>query len=392
MAEIKRKLASIRRIKKLLPIEGADKIELALVDGWQVVVKKGEFTEGQLAVYFEIDSWVPTNVAPFLTKDGYEPKEYNGVKGERLKTIKLRKQLSQGLLLPVKGLEGLKNIGTGAGDRYRPDELEEGTDVTEALGVLKWEVAEKETNNVATGSKTRSFPFFLRKTDQERAQNYGRLIEANLDTQFEVTVKKDGSSLTVFRVDPSSPYYKDAKKQVEGKLSLWERIKRLVLRKKDEPVFGICSRNQQLPLEGNSNFHLGAAIPLAALRIMNGSYAIQGELVAPDIQGNYENVKSVEFHMFDLWNIDKQEYVLPEDRRDVADSYLIPHATVVDKGTLRSILQLQEGEDPVAKLLVYASGEGDNAGVMREGVVFKAMDKDFSFKVISNEYLLKKKD
>lgn len=105
--DTKRKLACVKRIDDLLPIEGADKIEVAVVGGWKVVVKKGDFKKGELAVYLEIDSWVPTEVAPFLTKSGHEPKEYNGVKGERLRTVKLKKQISQGLLLPISVLDGI---------------------------------------------------------------------------------------------------------------------------------------------------------------------------------------------------------------------------------------------------------------------------------------------
>ena len=102
--DTKRKLACVKRIDDLLAIEGADKIEVAVVGGWKVVVKKGDFKKGELAVYLEIDSWVPTEVAPFLTKSGHEPKDYNGVKGERLKSKKLRGIVSQGLLLPLDSL------------------------------------------------------------------------------------------------------------------------------------------------------------------------------------------------------------------------------------------------------------------------------------------------
>ena len=95
-----RKLASIRRIADIQPIEGADVIVVATIDGWKVVVKKGEFAVGDLAVYLEIDSWVPYELAPFLSK-GQEPRNYNDVKGERLRTIKLRGTTSQGLLLKL---------------------------------------------------------------------------------------------------------------------------------------------------------------------------------------------------------------------------------------------------------------------------------------------------
>lgn len=99
-----RKMATIRKISKLVPIEGAEFIEVAEVDGWKVVVKKGEYEEGDLAVYCEIDSFVPSSIAPFLTAPDRFPKEYLGVKGERLKTRKLKQQISQGLILPLEVL------------------------------------------------------------------------------------------------------------------------------------------------------------------------------------------------------------------------------------------------------------------------------------------------
>lgn len=384
MTQFKRKMASIRRVKAVLPIPGADKIELVMVDGWQVVAKKGENAVGDLIVYFEIDSWIPHTIAPFLTKEGYAPKEFNGVPGERLKTIKLRKQLSQGLIVSLDALPQIERIAKS---------VAEGDDVTDILGIQKWEAPEeKASNNGQMPSKTRSFPYFIKKTDQERAQNYGHMIAANLDTLMEATVKKDGSSMTVFRVMPGSQYYNDAKLMVEGKPTLWQRVKSFVKRERPQPVFGICSRNVLLPLQGGSNFHKAAGGALMALAydcdVSNASIAIQGEVVAPDIQGNYEKVKGVEYHVFDMFDIDKQEYFLPKDRRDWCWFNGLSHINVVDKGTLRNILQLVEGEDPVQKLLVYASGEGDNPGVKREGCVFKAETKDFSFKVVSNEYLL----
>lgn len=110
-----RKLATIRTIEEIKPIEGADAIEAARVDGWWVVIKKGEYAVGATVIYLEIDSWVPQELAPFLVK-GAIPREYNGVKGERLRTIRLRGTLSQGLLLKIEDcfkiieIEGKKYI------------------------------------------------------------------------------------------------------------------------------------------------------------------------------------------------------------------------------------------------------------------------------------------
>ena len=106
-----RKMATIQKIVSVSPIEGADAIEVARVLNWDVVVKKGEFSVGDLAVYFEIDSWIPSALAPFLTKPGHFPKTYNGVEGEKLRTIRLRGALSQGLLLPLSAIGTIETIG-----------------------------------------------------------------------------------------------------------------------------------------------------------------------------------------------------------------------------------------------------------------------------------------
>jgi len=135
-----RKLASVRTISDIQPIEGADDIEVATVDGWKVVVKKGEFEVGQAA---EIDSWVPHEIAPFLTRGNDEPREYNGVKGQRLRTIKLRGQVSQGLLLNYWDFPEVANAFHKTRVITREEALDAKTngpapfDVTEILGIQK---------------------------------------------------------------------------------------------------------------------------------------------------------------------------------------------------------------------------------------------------------------
>src|SRR5690606_882923 len=168
-----RKLASIRVISELKPIEGADFLQLAIVDGWQCVVRKGEFTVGQKVVYFEIDSWVPYLFAPFLMKDG-KIRTFNGVEGDRIRTIKLRGQLSQGLVIPIPLT--VEKAGL----------LAEGDDVTEVLGIQKYE---RELPASLQGMAKGSFPSFIRKTDQERIQNLKRSFEQwkEENIYFEVT-------------------------------------------------------------------------------------------------------------------------------------------------------------------------------------------------------------
>src|SRR5437016_3921436 len=100
---MERKLASIQQVLEISPIENADAIELARINGWQCVVKKGEFRVGALGVFFEIDSIPPdTEVFRFL----WTPKETPPEPGTRpatfrIRTMRLRGCLSQGLLLPL---------------------------------------------------------------------------------------------------------------------------------------------------------------------------------------------------------------------------------------------------------------------------------------------------
>lgn len=333
---MERKLATIRRITEGKPIEGADLIEAIRVDGWWVVAKKGEFPVDSLAVYMEVDSFVPTEIAPFLTKVGHEPKEFEGVKGERLRTVKLRGQLSQGLLLPISILPTTTVI-------------EVGNDVTDILGIIKWE---RPISPQLYGQAKGNFPSFLRKTDQERVQNIGRTLESYNNEAFEVTLKLDGSSCTIFV---------------------------------NEENDGVCSRNLELKQnEDNAFWRIALDYGIhKKIRAYGKNVAVQGELIAPNIQGNYEKVNKPEFYVFDIFDIDKQEYMLPKERQEFCKLLGIPHVPIIDKAFTMVV--------DVDKLLDMAEGNGMNQGVKREGLVFKHNSSSFSFKAISNSYLLKEK-
>lgn len=347
---MERKLASIQRIAEIKPIEGADAIEAVRVNGWWIVSKKGEYQVGDLCVYLEIDSWVPTYIAPFLTKAGHSPKVYNGVEGERLKTIKLRGQLSQGLVLSSSYLNSILGLCAEPLSRaYYSNDFEiEGTDVTELLGIQKWEQPEYAgTNQEARGN----FPTFIKKTDQERVQNIGRGLGEQQGSSFEVTIKLDGSSLTAY---------------VNGE------------------DFGVCSRNVNLKdVEGNAFWSIAKAEDLHnKIRSTGRNLAVQGELIAPNIQSNHEKVTKPTFRCFSIWDIDKQEYVLPQERRAICEDVGIPHVPVVYDNFVLS--------HSVDELLELAEGDGMNVGVKREGLVFKSNTSQFSFKAVANSYLLKK--
>lgn len=348
---MERKMAVVKRIDKLESIPDAEFIELAHVGGWKVVVKKGEHKENDLVVYCEIDSFIPTALAPFLTKAGHSPKEYNGVLGERLKTIKLRGQISQGLILSFQHLNSV--LGSMAHEfsysLFCNNFEIEGTDVSEMLGVQKYEIPEYAGKCLEAKG---NFPVFLKKSDQERVQNIKRELQDHAGDSFEVTVKRDGSSCTI--------YVKD-------------------------DVEGVCSRNIELKdVEGNAFWGIAKANNIhAKLRLTGRNLAAQGELLAPNIQGGYEKVNKPEWHCFNIWDIDKQEYLLPKERRKICADVGIQHIAVVDEDFI-----LDHSCD---ELLKMAEGDGVNPGVRREGLVFKHNDSQFSFKAVSQEYLLKQK-
>ncbi len=170
-----RKLATIRRIDALNPIEGADRIETATIGGWKVVCQKGLYSVGDLVVYCEIDSWIPTEVAPFLTPSGREPKEYNRISGEKLRTVKLRGVTSQGLLLPLSETNVMYNDSTSHTNLSELN-LEEGADVTELLGILKWEAP---IPACLSGMVNGVFPSWIPKTDEERCLSGDSKIETD---------------------------------------------------------------------------------------------------------------------------------------------------------------------------------------------------------------------
>lgn len=334
-----RKLATVRKIDDIRPIPDADAIEVAVVGGWNVVVKKGEYSVGDFAVYCEIDSWIPYELAPFLTK-GQEPRVYNGVKGERLRTIKLRGVLSQGLLLPLEPFT----------KQIIAEDEKAGIDVTELLGIQKWEALIPAQ---LAGEVRGEFPSFIPKTDQERVQNLVDTLD-NWNAEgltFEMTEKLDGSSMTVYVFN------------------------------KDE---GVCSRNWNLrETQSNSLWKVCRQQQLIErLRQSDHNLALQGELVGEGIQGNPYKLKGQQFFLYDIYDIDFGTYFTPLDRQTFCFEFDINHVPV--RGTFNYNIEVQS-------LLELAEGKSAlNDKTEREGLVFKCeLDPYISFKAISNKFLLK---
>jgi len=186
-----RKLATVRKIEEVRAIPDADKIVAYRIGGWWVVDAINKYFVDDVVVYAEPDSWIPHDLAPFLSK-GLEPRVHQGIPGERLRTIRLRKQLSQGLLLPFTATMAI-NIGAGAGSKFSDFD---GVDVSEMLGIVKWE-SEQPTS--FAGDVKGAFPSFIPKTDQERIQNLSHELSdwQKTDITWEVQEKCEGQSVTV---------------------------------------------------------------------------------------------------------------------------------------------------------------------------------------------------
>lgn len=359
-----RALATIRMIEEIKPIEGADQIEAARVGGWWIVIKKGEFQVSDLAVYFEIDSFLP-QCRPefeFLRKSSFR-KNWDGTEGFRLKTIKLRGQLSQGLLLPITpslfscgtvfySIGFVNEVNPIAGEVFKP-----GDDVTERLGVTKWE---KPLNPQLAGVAKGNFPSFIPKTDESRIQNLGRVRrEMNEARGWVVREKLDGSSMTVYLNDG---------------------------------VFGVCSRNLdlketednafwQMARQENMEERLRKIAPVFGL-------AIQGELVGPGIQGNPYKLVSPHMYVFGVYDIEERRYLHDEKMRAIASHMGLHVAPKVSEfyrlpETTQEILTISERKSAL------------HYNVEAEGCVWRNYSEGglaYSFKAISNAYLLKEED
>lgn len=410
-----RKLVTVRKIAAVDPITGADAIEVATVDGWKVVVKKGEFNVGDPCVYFEIDSFLPTGNPAWQFLVDKQGREFEGVYGHRLRTIKLRGQISQGFVMPLQKLdkvaEHVRDLQLALGNEKGMDKARQ-IDFSEILGIKKWEAP---LSAELAGQAEGYFPSFIQKTDQERCQNlqeeiFGfekttKLIEGvkpeQIDQEaidadririidgqvysvhepkgdplalYEVTMKLDGSSMTAF-----------INKESDGEVKL-----------------GVCSRNLQLKLndanKDNSFVRLFYSselnVALTNFYMTTGrSIAIQGELMGPGIQGNREGLKVPTLFVFDIYDIDRGQYLTPKERTEVfwfikKHAPTIEHVPIVSPAAnLFGDFDIQNVDD----LLKFADGPSINNPV-REGLVFKRLDGKFSFKSISNVFLAKEKD
>ena len=368
-----RKLVTIQQITAITDIPGADLVALATIQGWQVIVKKTEFSVGDACLFFEIDSFLPLEPRyEFLKKTT----KFDGKEGYRLKSMKMRSCLSQGLALPLSMFPEITNP-------------KEDFDYAEKLGVIKYDneiQAYSGKPGLKSGKARGNFPSFLSKTDQPRIQNLTTYFSTLVDEEFEETLKLDGSSMTCYKIIHTP--------------TLWERVKSIFGIKPKAYHFGVCSRNLELKPTANNRLVFDnqgkesiydqsdfwtAAYKYKLENKLPAGYAIQGELIGPKIQANHEKVTELQYYVFDVFNIKTGLYLLPLERREFCVLHNIPHVPVVST----SFKALQLG---LENLLKHVEGESMNPGTISEGRVYKHISKPITFKAISNKYLLGKKD
>lgn len=365
-----RKLATVETILSIEPHINADRLELASVRGWQCVVKKGDFKVGDKVVFFEIDSFIPVSEEfEFLRPNCYKEHPTLG-NGFRLRTIKLRGELSQGLIMPYSIMDKIE------GSEF----FEQEHDVTEILGVQKYEIPEsgRHGNNLKFGKRSSNFPSFIQKTDEERIQNLFQKVEKYYpDHEWDVTEKLDGSSTTV-------AYYKNV---IEDENSF-------------NGVF-VCSRNFQLKFDPENSDYVRAAVRqglVDSLVELKLNIAIQGELCGPGIQGNKYKLTEKEIYIFNIWDIDERRYLVREEFEKVL-AKIIEACPVEKRDLIKTVPYLgrMKLHDTLQECLTFADQKSKICPTQdREGVVFRSAISDKrllvdSFKAISNTFLLNDK-
>lgn len=334
-----RKLASIQRIEEVAPIEGADMIEKCRVLGWWIVVKKeSNFKPGDLCTYFEIDSLLPpVKQFEFLSKGQSLKKSLieDGVviEGFRLKTVKLRGQLSQGLVLPLSEFPSLSTTTIGH-------------DLTEELNINKFD---PPLPACLSGEAKGIFPGFIPKTDEDRIQAMPDFIDKYRGQRFYCTVKMDGSSCTIYKY---------------------------------ENDFNVCGRTlNYIESEKNSFWNIANRLNLRD-KLPNG-FAIQSECAGEGVQKNRHVLKGQDLYVFYVYDIEKGQYLKLDDMlafvKDLGmktvpiltDNFILNH-------TVDELMALADGPCPY------------NPSVLREGLVYRLYDSTskITFKTISNEFLL----
>lgn len=368
-----RELAYIQKIKSLSPIPGADKIELAEVLGWQVICRIGDFKIGDFVVYCEVDSVL----AEYPCFEFLRPRKF------RIKTLKLKNTISQGICFPI---SVLKEVDPS----FDLSSIKIGQDVTEALKITKHDpeaALDVEIEPVKRSwlskkysfwkwrlfgfkpAKSGNFPSDVPKTDEVRVQKVGHELEEHAGEMCYITEKCEGTSSTF----------------VYRKSGNW-----LAKLFGQGYTFQVCSRNRIIYNSqkgaGETNHHIFRAGEkyniLDGLKKLNRNIAVQGEVIGPKIQANVYKIPEVDLRVFSIFDLDKKKYVHYDELVQLIKQLNLVMVPVLnDNHTLvndiKYYVELSKGFSKI------------NDRILREGIIVRSKSKSASFKSINPEYLLK---
>ena len=410
-----RKLVTIRKVLEVNPIPNADAIEVATVDGWQVVIKKGEFNPTNYCVFFEIDSFLPADnpLFGFLMRNGTK-KDEAGVERIRLRSVKLRGQISQGLALPIDIInmdtinslaEAMKIKESDGVERFFKvfRTLEETRDgIENFLNVTKYERPDERNGGTGAGKAkvAGNFPIVVPKTDEDRIQNvFGKFKQTMQGVPFRKSLKLDGSSQTIAYFNNPDFFVE----KVDDEVTEWdEETQELkVVEVKPYPFqwetsqVVVCSRNLALKFDESTAFWKAALKDDIPARLKqycedhDRQLALQGECMGPGIQGNREELTEHEFFCFRIWDVDNQNFLDDADFLEVTSTLGI---NIVPQGEIVNFFDVYD-------TIKDALDSADHASIkhpISEGDVYKSTVKvngqTIHFKVINNKFLLKCED
>lgn len=345
---MQRKLASLQTIKELAPIDGADLIEKATVLGWQLVVKKGEFQIGDPCIFVEPDAFLPIRKEFEFLRKGCFKTLADGREGFRLRTVRLRGMISQGLALPLSLFNETKDIV-----------FEEGLDITNLLSIVKYE---PPIPAHLAGEVKGTRPHFVPVTDEPRVQTdfVIPMMNSFIGEQCYVTQKIDGSSISIHLRDGE---------------------------------FGVCSRNLELrETAGNSQWKLARLMDIEnKLRSVGRNIVLQGEIFGEGIQGNPEKLIGQRINFFNVFDADAHRYMDFADMRKFLSDLDLPMVPVLDE-----CLTMHNDMERWVEMSKFRSTI--NPDSWAEGIVIRPLvekrfnGERFSFKVINPIFLLEQEE
>ncbi|KAK8085394.1 hypothetical protein PG997_006665 [Apiospora hydei] len=366
-----RKLVSVRRIVDLQPIKGNRHVEVAKVDGWSVVVLKGEYQVGQLVLYFEVDSFLPNTEERFWEYcQPHKVQEYNGQCGYVVKTFMKHGRVSQGIVFYLYLFPEIQKVQQELEAKFGNSEkavdalLE--IDFTATLGVKKYVSVYFD----AAGCYGKPPPFFP-QPGCERAQNVTGLFERFGDTLFQITEKLDGLPMTVYHVRKGSEIYRALPQDRDSS--------------KERPEYGVCGRESDYIQHEKSVFWLAAKQQnmIEKLQRFGKNIAVQGELCGSSIMSNSMGFGEGKhrFYVFGIYDIDRDSWMSADKAFGLCKQLNLTHAPVLGRMKLSNFAQSLD------ELLEKAEGRGV-LGKKREGLIFRLPSNTWGFKVIANSWLL----